>query len=73
MAYTKTQLEALEVALARGEKMVRYEDKLVEYRSVDELRAAIAEVKRGLFEQARDTGLWSRAARQIRITTNKGF
>ncbi len=73
MAYTQTQLEALETALARGEKMVRYEDKLVEYRSVDELKAAIAEVKRGLFEQARDSGLWPRAARQIRITTNKGF
>ena len=73
MAYTQTQLEALEMALARGEKMVRYEDKLVEYRSVDELKAAIAEVKRGLFEQARDTGLWPRAVRQIRITTNKGF
>ena len=73
MAYTQTQLEALEAALARGEKMVRYEDKLVEYRSVDELKAAIAQVKRGLFEQARDTGLWPRSARQIRITTSKGF
>ena len=73
MAYTQTQLEALESAPARGEKMVRYEDKLVEYRSVDELNAAIAHVKLGLFEQARDTGLWPRAARQIRITTSKGF
>jgi hypothetical protein len=73
MAYTTTQLEALEVALARGEKQVRYEDKLVEYRSVDELKAAIAEVKRGLLEQAQATGLWPRSARQIRITTNKGF
>lgn len=33
MAYTQTQLETLETALARGEKMVRYEDKLVEYRA----------------------------------------
>jgi hypothetical protein len=73
MAFTYPQLEALEAALVRGEKQVRYEDKLVEYRSVEELKAAIAEVKRGLFEQARDTGLWPRAPRQIRITTNKGF
>jgi hypothetical protein len=73
MAYTQTHLEALETALARGEKQVRYEDKLVEYRSVEELKLAIAEVKRGLFEQARATGLWPRAARQIRITTTKGM
>ena len=73
MAYTTTQLEALETALTRGEKQVRYEDKLVEYRSVAELKLAIAEVKRGLSEQAQATGLWPKSARQIRITTHKGF
>jgi len=73
MAYTEAQLQALETALAKGEHRVSFEDKTVEYRSVEELKAAIREVKRGLFEQATETGLWPGAPRQIRVTTNKGF
>ena len=37
MAYTKTQLEALKTALAEGTKVVRYQDKWIEYRSFDEM------------------------------------
>lgn len=37
MAYTQKHLDAVERAIARGEKIVRYEDRTVEYRSVDEL------------------------------------
>ena len=73
MAYTQEQLSALEAALAKGEKRVTFGDKTVEYRSVEELKAAIREVKRGLFEPARDSGLWPGAPRQIRVTTNKGL
>ncbi len=73
MAYTQTHLDALETALAKGEKRVTFGDKTVEYRSVDELKAAIEIVKRSLFEEAEATGLWPGAPRQIRITTNKGF
>jgi hypothetical protein len=73
MAYTEAHLAALEQALAHGESRVRFEDKMVEYRSVEELKAAIREVKRGLFEQARDSGLWPGAPRQIRVTTHKGL
>ena len=40
--------------------------------SVEDLRQAIFEVERGLYEQAADTGLWPRAPRQIRVTTSKG-
>lgn len=58
MAYTQAHLDALEAALVKGEKRVTFGDKTVEYRSVDELQAAIAAVKRDLFEQAVDTGLW---------------
>jgi len=72
MAYTETQLQALESALAKGERRVSFGDKMVEYRSVDELRAAIRDVKRGLFEQAAATHLWPGAPRQIRVTTAKG-
>ncbi|MBJ9975285.1 hypothetical protein IAE35_05265 [Pseudomonas sp. S75] len=40
MAYTKAHLDAVERAIARGEKTVRYTDRTVEYRSVDELMRA---------------------------------
>ena len=73
MAYTAEQLTALESALAKGERRVTLGDKTVEYRTVEELQEAIKEVKRGLYEQAADTGLWPRAPRQIRVTTRKGF
>ena len=52
MAYTQAHLDALEAALAKGEKRVSFGDKTVEYRTVDELKAAIREVKRGISEQA---------------------
>jgi hypothetical protein len=72
MAYTQSDLDALQAALAKGEKRVSFGDKTVEYRSVEELQAAIRQVKRELFEQAVATGLWPSAPRQIRITTTKG-
>ena len=73
MAYTQSQLDALEAALAKGEKRVTCGDKTVEYRSVDELKAAIRDVRKGIAEQAAATGLWPGAPRQIRVTTGKGF
>ena len=73
MAYTESQLQALESALVKGERRVSFGDKTVEYRSVDELMAAIREVRRGLQQQAAETGLLPCAPRQIRVTTSKGF
>lgn len=71
MAYTQSQLDALEAALAKGERRVSFGDKTIEYRTVEELAAAIREVKRGLFEDAVATGLWPGVPRQIRVTTRK--
>lgn len=68
MTYTATQLAALKQALATGERRVSFGDKTVEYRSVEELQAAIRTVEA---ELARATG--TRAKRQIRVTTAKGF
>lgn len=73
MAYTIEQLQALEAALARGERRVTFADKTVEYRSVDELKAAIREIKREIDKLDAQTGLWPKAPRQIRVTTGKGF
>jgi len=72
MAYTQSDLDALQAALAKGEKRVSFGDKTVEYRSVEELQAGIGQVKRDLFEQAVATGLWPGAPRQIRLHTTKG-
>ena len=73
MVYTQAHLDDLELSLLKGERRVSLGDKTVEYRSVDELKAAIAIVKRDIFEQAAATGLWPGAPRQIRVTTRKGF
>ncbi len=37
MAYTQQQLDALEAAIAEGALTVRYQDKLVTYRSLSEM------------------------------------
>lgn len=68
MTYTTTQLEALKRALATGERRVSFGDKTVEYRSVEELQAAIRTVEA---EIARSDGALPK--RQIRVTTAKGF
>ena len=55
-------------------KRVTFGDKTVEYRTVDELKAAIAEVEAAMHKDAVPaTGLYPRAPRQIRVTTGKGF
>ncbi|MEK8089238.1 phage head-tail joining protein [Thermithiobacillus plumbiphilus] len=68
MAYTAADREALERALARGERRVTFGDKTVEYRSVDELRGALREVDAALAREAGRPKL-----RQIRVTTGKGL
>ena len=68
MTYTPADLEALQQALISGECRVSFGDKTVEYRSVAELQAAIRTVAAAL---AREQG--TAPARQIRVTTSKGF
>lgn len=69
MAYTPTQLEALEAALASGTLRVSFEGRSIEYRGVEELKKAIAEVKAAMAaaDPARPR------ARLIRAYTRKGF
>jgi hypothetical protein len=71
--YTEAQLQALRDSLARGEKRVTFGDKTVEYRTVEELKAAIAEVEAVMHKDAVATGLYPRPPCQIRVTTGKGF
>lgn len=60
MAYTQKHLDAVEAAIARGEKTVRYTDRTVEYRSVDELLKARDVIRTSL---ASATGPRSRVVR----------
>ena len=66
--YTQQQLQALRDALANGVRRVRFSDREIEYRTVDELKAAIAVAET---EIAKYNG--RPMTRQIRISTQKGF
>jgi hypothetical protein len=69
MAYSQTQLEALEAALASGTLRVTFKGRSLEYRSVDELKKAIAEVKASLAA----TDPVRPRSRVVRAYTTKGF
>lgn len=73
MTYTDEQLDALRQALSKGEKRVTFADKTVEYRSVEELKEAVLHVETAMHKDAVASGFYPRAARQIRLTTGKGF
>jgi len=48
MAWTETHLEAIEAAIASGELTVRFGDRTVTYRSMDELLQARALIREAL-------------------------
>ena len=52
MAFTSTQLAALEAAYAAGVTVVKHGDKVVQYASLDDLWDAILRVRRGLQSSA---------------------
>lgn len=71
MAYTQADLDALDAAIASGEKSVRVENRWVEYRSVEELQAARVHVQQQLIANAAGTGP-RRTAFRFRFTTSRG-
>ena len=68
MPYTPEQLQALRDALANSVRRVRFGDREVEYRTVEELKAAISAAEA---ELAKTSG--ATITRQIRVSTEKGF
>lgn len=68
MAWTQANLDAIETAIASGELRVSFEGRSVEYRSIEELQKARAEIKAALSEAEGGT-----IVRQVRITSTKGF
>jgi hypothetical protein len=53
MAWTGSDLAAIEAAIARGEKSVQFADRLVSYRSIEELLQARAVIKAALAGDSR--------------------
>lgn len=66
MTYTTSQRDALRQAIASGVLRLSYDGKTVEYRSLVDLKAALAEVEQSL---ARDNG--QPQTRQIKIYADK--
>jgi hypothetical protein len=54
MAWTQDQLDAIEAAIASGELTVRFGDRMVTYRSMDELLRARDVIRDGLAAQSGD-------------------
>ena len=66
--YTDQQLQTLRDALANGVRRVKFGDREIEYRTIDELKQAIAAAEADV---ARNSGV--PITRQIRVSTEKGF
>jgi hypothetical protein len=66
--YTDQQLQALRDALANGVRRVRFDGREVEYRTIDELKQAIATAEADV---AKASGVAT--IRQSRTATEKGF
>jgi len=67
MAWTQTQLDAVEAAIASGELTVRFGDRTVTYRSMDELLQA-----RGVIKDALASEVGSATDRFSFAQTSKG-
>lgn len=52
MAWTASDRDALQAAMAKGEKRVAFADRSVEYRTLDEMRQQLAMIEASLAEVA---------------------
>lgn len=66
--YTEQQLQTLRDALANGARRVRFGDREIEYRSIEELKTAIAAAEADVAKNSGEPMI-----RQIRVETQKGF
>jgi len=70
MAFTQTDIDALKRAIGTGALRVRFVDREVTYRSLDEMRETLRMMQN---EVAAAAGLTSRRIRQVRFMTSKGL
>lgn len=68
MAWTTTDRDALKKAIAQGAQRVRFGDRDVEYRSLEEMRQTLA-----LIDAEIDTAAGVKRVRQVRFYTGGGF
>ena len=66
--WTQTDLRNITLAIASGQLEVRFNDRTIRYRSIDDLVKAKAVIENYLFQESSDVPV-----RQIRIWTNGGF
>lgn len=69
--YTDADLIAIRRAISRGERSVQFADRMVQYRSIEELLQAEARIAGSL--SVTTTTTTTRRARQSLITSTKGF
>ena len=65
MAFTQVQLDALEDAIAQGVLTIKYQDKIITYRSLDEMLKLRDTMRRAL-------GLGSTSGQRIYLSHKKG-
>ena len=70
MAFSASDLTAIETAIKSGELEVEYGDRRVKYRSVSELLKAYEIIKGAVNEPAASS---SRKAKQVRFASKRGF
>jgi len=70
MAWTQADIDRLKKALGQGATRVRFADREVTYRSLNELREILSMAQREIDEQA---GIRRRQTRQVRFATGKGL
>ena len=69
MAWTQADLDAIEEAIASGEKTVQFQDRSVTYRNLDELFRARDAIKASLGSAGGDLP----QPRQVRLQTRSGW
>lgn len=68
MAWTQSDLDAIDKAIASGTEEVKFADRSVRYRSVSDLMKARAEIINNLAQQS-----GPKQTRQIRVFTDSGW
>jgi hypothetical protein len=68
MAWTTADRDALKKAIAQGAQRVRFADRDVEYRSLEEMRQVLAMIDADI-----NTAAGVRRVRQVRFYTGGGF
>ena len=73
MAWTQVDLDTIESAIADGQRVVKLDNRLVEYFSMKEMLLARDKIKQYLDDLAVDSGLKPRRPRVYRYRGGKGL